>query len=176
MTYIKNNKALVFIIAVLLLSNIAMLYFYLTKKNCEDNNPRKQNTSRGEFMVEKLKNEVGFSDSQIARYRELRVKHKESMKPLFDDIFYAKDSLYRLLSQTPSDSQVNHYLEEIGNKQEVIDQRIFNHFFALKQLCTAEQLPRYDSVIQKVIKGMINPKWGGDKKKEDNKRDDNKNK
>src|SRR5688572_3486851 len=103
MTYIKNNKALVFIIAVLLLSNIAMLYFYLTKKNCEDNNPKKQNASRGEFMVEKLKNEVGFSDSQIARYRELRVKHKESMKPLFEDIFYAKDSLYRLLSQTPSE-------------------------------------------------------------------------
>ena len=85
MTYIKNNKVLVFIIGVLLLSNIAMLYFYLTKKNCEADNPKKQiNNSRGEFMVEKLKNEVGFTDSQIARYREIRVKHKEGMKPLFD--------------------------------------------------------------------------------------------
>jgi protein CpxP len=175
MTYIKNNKVLVFIIGVLLLSNIAMLYFYVTKKNCDDNKPREQNKSRGEFMVEKLKNEVGFTDSQIAQYREIKSKHKDGMKPLFDDIFNAKDSLYKLLgqAQTPSDSQVNHYLEMIGDKQEAIDQRIFNHFLALKQLCTPEQLPRYDSTIQKVIKGMINPRWGGggpDKKKDDNKK------
>jgi protein CpxP len=174
MTYIKNNKVLVFIIGVLLLSNIAMLYFYLTKKNCEDNKSKDQNKPRGEFMVEKLKNEVGFTDSQIAHYREIRVNHKESMKPLFEDIFYAKDSLYKLLgqAQTPSDSQVNHYLKMIGDRQEVIDQRIFKHFLALKQLCTPEQLPRYDSTIQKVIKGMINPRWGGgpDKKKDDNKK------
>jgi protein CpxP len=169
MTYIKNNKALVFIIAVLLLSNIAMLYFYLTKKNCEDNNPKKQNNPPGQFMTDKLKNEVGFTDSQIARYREIRGKHKEAMKPLFEEINNTKDSLYRLLGQTPSDSLVNHYLEMIGDKQEAIDHRIFNHFLALKQLCTPEQLPRYDSTIQKVIKGMINPRWGGDKKKDDNK-------
>jgi periplasmic protein CpxP/Spy len=173
MTYIKNNKVLVFIIGVLLLSNIAMLYFYLTKKNCEDK-PKEPNKPRGEFMVEKLKNEVGFTDSQIAQYREIRSKHKEGMKPMFDDIFNAKDSLYKLLvqPQAPSDAVVKHYLEEIGNKQEVIDQRIFNHFLALKQLCTPEQLPRYDSTIQKVIKGMINPRWGGgpDKKKDDNKK------
>lgn len=172
MTYIKNNKVLVFIIGVLLLSNIAMLYFYLTKKNCEDNRPKDK--PRTEFMVEKLKNEVGFTDSQIAQYREIRTKHKEIMKPMFDDIFNAKDSLYKLLvlPQTPSDSLVKHYLAEIGNKQEIIDQRIFNHFLTLKQLCTPDQVPRYDSTIQKVIKGMINPRWGGggDKKKDDNKK------
>jgi hypothetical protein len=113
---------------------------------------------------------VGFTDSQIAQYREIKGKHKESMRPLFDDIFNAKDSLYRLLGQSPSDSLVNHYLEVIGDKQEAIDQRIFNHFLTLKQMCTPDQLPRYDSVIQKVIKGMINPRWGGDKKKDENKK------
>jgi len=172
MTYIKNNKVLVFIIGVLLLSNIAMLYFYLTKKNCEDNNP-KEYKPRGEFMVEKLKNEVGFTDSQISQYREIRSKHKDGMKPMFDDIFNAKDSLYKLLGQPqpPSDAVVKHYLEEIGNKQEIIDQKIFNHFLSLKQLCTPDQIPRYDSTIQKVIKGMINPRWGGggDKKNDDKK-------
>lgn len=172
MTYIKNNKVLVFIIGVLLLSNIAMLYFYLTKKNCEENKPKDK--PRTEFMVEKLKNDVGFTDSQIAQYREIRTKHKENMRPMFENIFYAKDSLYKLLvlPQAPSDSVVNHYLEEIGNKQEIIDQKIFNHFLTLKQLCTPEQVPRYDSTIQKVIKGMINPRWGGggDKKNNDNKK------
>lgn len=153
-------------IAVLLLSNIAMLYFFLKKDKC--NEGTKKLFSAREFMAEKLKNEVGFTDSQIAKYRELSGKHKEAMRPLFEDIGLAKDSLYKLLLQEPSDSTINHYLEVIGEKQEAIDKRIFNHFLTLKHICTPDQRPKYDSVIQHAIKGMINPKkgGGGDKKNE----------
>jgi periplasmic protein CpxP/Spy len=173
MTYLRNNKVLVFIIAILLLSNIAMLYFYLNKKNCEDNNKQKPFSAR-EWMADKLKNEVGFNDSQVAKYKELSGKHKENMKPLFEDIRLAKDSLYKLLKTEPSDSLINHYLAAIGDKQEAIDQKIFNHFQNLKHICTPDQQPKYDSIIQDVIKGMINPRrGGGDKKKDDNKENKN---
>ncbi|MEO5563548.1 MAG: hypothetical protein ABIR18_08935 [Chitinophagaceae bacterium] len=170
MTYIKNNKALVFVIAVLLLSNIAMLYFFLKKEKCNEGN--KKPVGAREYMAEKLKNEVGFTDSQIAKYKELSGKHKESMRPLFEEIGLAKDSLYKLLLQEPSDSTINHYLEMIGEKQEAIDKRIFNHFLTLKHICTPDQETKYDSVIQRAIKGMINPRrgGGGDKKKEENKK------
>lgn len=165
MTYIKNNKVLVFIIAVLLLSNIAMLVFFLRKEK-EQDKPRQ--TPR-EYMISKLKNEVGFSDEQIAKYIELSDKHRQRMKPMFDDIHMAKDSFYKLLREEPSDSLMNHYLISIGEKQKTIDQYIFNHFLALKHICTPDQLPKYDSVIQKVIKGMINPPKKGSDKKKDNK-------
>lgn len=165
MTYIKNNKAIVFIIAVLLLSNIALLYFFLTKETCCAQNNKKPQTPR-EFMIEKLTNDVGFSQEQINKYVELSDKHKETMKPLFEDIRAAKDSLYKLLRQEPSDSMVNHYLVMIGDRQKAIDQRVFNHFLSLKHICTPEQQPKYDTLIQGVIKNMINPKKGGDKKKD----------
>jgi periplasmic protein CpxP/Spy len=160
MTYIKNNKVLVFIIAVLLLSNVAMLFFFLRKEKKED---RPKQTPR-EYMVEKLKKEVGFTDDQVAKYMELSDKHKQTMKPLFKEIHMAKDSFYKLLRQEPSDSLLNHFLGEIGEKQKTIDQKIFNHFLSLKHICTPEQLPKYDTVVQHVIKGMINPpRKGGDK-------------
>jgi periplasmic protein CpxP/Spy len=154
MTYIKNNKVLVLVIAVLLLSNIAMLYFYLNR--CKPKDPPKKNLSMREMMVQKLKNEVGFNDQQVESYKQMSDKHKQAMKPMFEQLRLSKDSLYKMLMQDkPSDSLINYHLVKIGEKQKAIDQRIFSHFYALKQVCTPEQMPKYDSTMQKVIKGMI---------------------
>jgi periplasmic protein CpxP/Spy len=169
MTYIKNNKVLVLIIGVLLLSNVALLYFYL-RKPCTNKNQGGGQSPR-EYMIGRLKNEVGFSDDQVSKYTELSDKHKEAMKPLFNDIYLAKDSLYKMLQlpQQPADSVINQQLDRIGEKQEAIDQRIFNHFYTLKQICTPDQQPKYDSVIQDVIRHMIKPKKGSDNKNKKNK-------
>ena len=163
MTYIKNNKVLVFVIAVLLLSNIAMLYFFLRTGSGEK--PKKDSGGgMRAYMIKTLRDSVGFTDEQITKYEALSDKHKEAIKPLFEEMTKAKDSLYKLLLKQPSDSLVSHYLGMIGEKQKAIDQRIFNHFIALKEICTAEQRPRYDSAIQRVIKGMITfPRKGKDK-------------
>ena len=163
MTYIRNNKVLVFIIAILLLSNIGMLFFFLRKdNNKEDKHPQ----SPRQYMIEKLKTEVGFSEEQITKYVELSDKHKQIMKPLFNDIHIAKENYYKLLNEEPSDSVLKQQLLLIGEKQQLIDQKIFNHFRALKHVCTSDQIPKYDTVIQRVIKGMINPpKKGPEKKK-----------
>lgn len=161
MTYIRNNKILVFIIAILLLSNVALLYFFLKK---DKEKPKK--TPR-EHMISKLRKEVGFSDAQIATYEAMSDKHKETVQPLFDDLHTAKENFYKLLQQpAPPDSLVNSYLYQVGEKQKAVDKKIFSHFFSLKQVCTPEQLPKYDTVIQRVIKGMINPpKKSSDKDK-----------
>jgi hypothetical protein len=157
MTYIKNNKTLVVIIAILLLSNIALLYFLTRcRKDCKSDQPKQENTNFRKMMMKRLKEEVGFDTTQIAKYEELSKKHKEAMKPLFTDLTNAKDSFYKLLLQPqPSDSLKKHYLQKIGEKQELADQRLFNHFNTLRQECTEAQRPKYDSVIQDVIKGMI---------------------
>lgn len=163
MTYIKNNKVLVLIIGVLLLSNVALLYFYLNKP-CSNKNQGNYQSAR-EYMIGRLKGEVGFNDDQISKYSELSNKHKEAMKPLFNDIYLAKDSFYKMLNlpQQPADSVINRQLARIGEKQEAIDQRVFKHFYTIKQICTPEQQPKYDSVIQDVIKNFIKPKKGSDK-------------
>jgi periplasmic protein CpxP/Spy len=163
MTYIKNNKALVFIIAILLLSNIALVYFFVKKDGKKSE--QKEFGSFREYMAHTLKTEVGFSDEQVKNYEELSVKHKQSMRPLFNDIHATKENFYRLLSEESGDSLRTQRLHLIGEKQELIDSTIFNHFQSLRQICTQDQLPKYDTVIQRVVRGMIGPKKGNDKKK-----------
>lgn len=166
MTYIKNNRTIVFIIAVLLLSNFALLYILFGRGNSA---PKQQTQSEfksfREYMAATLKNEVGFSDEQVKGYQDLSQKHKEGMKVLFDDIKNTKDTLYKFVFvDNVPDSLTNSYLNKIGEKQKNIDQRISNHFRTLRGLCTAEQRPKFDSITQRIIYKII----GLEKKLKDN--------
>lgn len=155
MTYIKNNKTLVAIIAILFLSNIALLYFFIQKCD-KDKNVKPPQENFRKYMVRILRDTVGFNDQQVAQYEQMSNNHKETMKPMFEELRHAKDSLYSQL-QLPvvSDSLTNYYLDKIGERQKNIDQKIFNHFLALRGICTEEQRPKFDTFLQRTAKKMI---------------------
>ena len=60
MSYLRNNKLLLLIIVCLIVTNIALLYFYVWRNQ---HPPRK---SMKEVVMEKLEKEVGFSKEQLA--------------------------------------------------------------------------------------------------------------
>lgn len=59
-----RNKNLLFVIAVLLLTNIAVLVYFLGFKRSGDH-PHDNNDRKGGFMVDMLQKEVGFDTTQI---------------------------------------------------------------------------------------------------------------
>lgn len=167
--YIRNNKALVIIILILVLSNATLLFFLFNRKGSHgyssgENNSAQRGGGMREFMKKTLKDSIGFTDAQIAMYDTMGNRHKDVMRPLFGTIQARKDSLYKLLMQPgASDSVRTYYLDKIAMDQRQIDDRIFTHFTELRQLCTPDQTPRFDSVMQRMIKKMIAgpPRRGG---------------
>ncbi|MBC7947460.1 MAG: periplasmic heavy metal sensor [Chitinophagaceae bacterium] len=159
-----NKRSLVFIIIFLLLTNLAVLgYFLWNKKPAKPQ--RKGEEKPGIGMA--LKNKVGFDDSQIAQYEVLREEQWKKFKPMVEDVRKAKDSLYRLLSdENVSDSTVNNTAELIGERQEAVDRQAFAHFKRVRTLCRPDQLAKYDSLIQQMMKKMSKPSRGDQHKKE----------
>lgn len=171
--YIRNNKTLVLIITVLLVSNLFLLFSFIQKDKRDKREEKEiQPQSRREFMIKTLKDSIGFNDEQITKYEQMADKHKEMIKPMFDNMQQNKENLYKLLLQSEvPDSVVNNYLDKIGNGQRSIDEKVYYHFNSLKALCTQEQRPRFDSVTQKIIKRMISPyRKGGHGDKDKNKK------
>ncbi len=149
-----RNRNLLIIIGVLLLTNIAVLVYFLGQKKLA-------RPSHGEEkigMSEMLQKEAGFSDEQIAQYKQLKEKQKETIRPMYDDMRKAKDSLFKLLSYPEtSDSVLSRVADVIAQKQKALDMQTFSYFKRLRTLCTPEQQPKYDSVIQRVFKKMGKP-------------------
>ena len=161
---VARNKIYVSLIGLLLISNLALVAFFVMNK------PEKREIRRehpGSYMKDALKNDVGFTDQQMAEFDKMADEHRQQMRPLFEDIGKTKESFYKMLSQPQAaDTVLNQAARQIGDKQKAIDIKIFTHFQNIRQLCTPEQQPAFDSLIQRVVHRMIFPMRRGDSRKD----------
>jgi protein CpxP len=164
MASLTRNKIYVFLIGILLLSNLALVAFLVL------NEPPKKEIRKdrpGSYMKEALKNEVGFNDQQMTQFEEMADQHRQQMRPMFEDIAKTKESFYNLLTQpNAADTILNKSAREIGEKQRLIDLKIFLHFQNIRTLCTPEQRPMFDTLIQRVVHRMVFPMRKSDGKKD----------
>ncbi len=160
-------RNLLIIIGALLLTNVAVLVYFLR----QEKEPAPQQPDRTRSTVtEMLQDEVGFNEDQTAKYKELKDKQREKIKPMYDNMRKAKDSLFGLLSypDTP-DSVLNKAGEVIAQRQKELDIETFNHFRRVRTLCTPQQLPQYDSLVIRLLKKMGKPFRHGDGDKAEHK-------
>lgn len=163
----SKNRTLVFIIAFLLLTNIAVVVYFLRQPDCNKNGkeaapppPQGQPGGRNGIATQ-LQKEVGFSEQQIAQYKDMKAAHWKIAKPLFDAMQKSKDSLYELVKlPTVDEALLQQRAENISERQKALEIQGFRHFKEVRGLCTPEQLPRYDSLLKKIINRKGRPQNG----------------
>ena len=152
MDAVTKNRSLVSIIIFLLISNITILIFFLCLSDGRKGFHGKEDRNTVSVFLQK---EIGFNKQQMDEYQKLRGTHMQSVKPLFDDIRSAKESFYNLLYiNNVADSTVNKAAAVIGEKQMVLDMQMFSLFKNVRNLCTPQELPKFDSLFKKVVEKM----------------------
>jgi hypothetical protein len=144
----KNSTTRILTIAVvlLLLANIALVYFMMTGKR---HAPKKE--GRREPM-EMMAKELKMTEQQQKDYKTLKEEHFKNVRPLFDSVRSAKTRFFGLMKETSvNDSTMNAYEQKVLDQQAKLDRLTFEHFRKVRALFTAEQLPKYDSFITKMM-------------------------
>lgn len=153
-----KNKVLSLIVVILLLTNILLLVLFIGKQpGFHPMDGTRGKPGGGWNTMELLEKQVGFSKEQLTRYKSLKDAHWESMKPYFADIKVARDRFFRLMDMSIPDSLTLAYADSIAIKQKEIDLRTLRHFREVRAICTDEQRPRYDSVMNDIMRKMNNP-------------------
>jgi hypothetical protein len=153
MRKVLNNKVLLFIVAVLLIANIAQLIYSVGMR---DRGRWNFNDRQRSPITGFLKNDIGFDKQQMEAYDRLREQHKKRMWSLFQDIRLAKVAFYNLLSDTTvNDTAVNRAASTIGEKQKALELQTFQNFREIRGLSSSAQLPKYDSLVP----GLIGRMW-----------------
>ncbi len=149
----SKNKNLLVIIAVLFLTNIAVLGYFLWYK--KPHREQHSNNRDRNVVGDMLKKDVGFDTIQITSYREMRQKQQDVLRPMFDDMRKSKDSLFSLIGKTqPEDSLVQVLAARIGEKQKALDLQTFRYFSDLRKLCRPDQQAKYDTLMSRMFKRM----------------------
>jgi periplasmic protein CpxP/Spy len=168
-TTTSRNKNLIFIIAALLLTNIAVLVYFIWIKDTPEKKDNANGPSRN-GMTDILQKEVKFDTIQLAQYKVLRDSQKAAMHPMFDQMRKAKDSLFHMISNGNStDSDISGAADVIAEKQRAIDLRTFYHFKKIRAICTPDQLANYDSAVFRMFSRMGKPPKKDADKSKDNK-------
>ena len=164
----SKTQILIFIIAVLLIINIAMVLSFGMKSPEKKSNDRHKRPSPISMA---LKDKVGFSPQQMEQIDKLKKQHREKMRVLFEDIRKEKIGFYQNVNKPAiADSTIEELSFRIAKKQQAIEQQAFRNFREIRALCTPEQLPRYDSLMPKVILDM----WFPEKHRSGRHKDDGK--
>ena len=144
-----NNRFISWLIVILLLVNIATLAFYWGNhfKQQRDNSPR-------EFLVKKL----NFNENQRRLYFELAADHNKNARKIRELIKNKKDSLFQLLqSDTVIESARNNAAIQVSLSIQSLDILTFEHFKKVRAICTEEQKPKFDAIIQKMVNSVNSP-------------------
>lgn len=162
----KQNRSKVFltIIGILLVANIALVSFFLMKK---DGSRREKKPEWKTVISGFLKNEIGFDTVQLNKYYSLSDRHRESMKKMMDSLRTPKDKQFNELAAANfSDSAMNTMAGQSATVQRAMELQMFNHLKNIRLLCTQEQLPKFDSLFGKIL----NRKGGDGRKKDSDKK------
>lgn len=146
MKNLLNSKIVSWLIALLVVANITTLAFFWIGhfKNQKENSPK-------EFLSKNL----NFSESQKNTYFKLAKEHNESAKIIRDQIKNDKESLFQLLkSDTINDSVRNDKALKVSMSIQALDILTFDHFRKVRAICTEEQKPQFDDLIQKMVNAV----------------------
>jgi len=155
-----KSKLYILIIGILLVTNIAVLFFFLSDKH---EGPKAGQRGGGVAMMKDfLRNDVGFTEEQIQQYDTLSKQHREKTKADFDTLKVSKERQFKELGRKGfNDSVITEMANRSAEKQKLMEANMLNYFATVRKLCTPEQQPKFDSLFYKV--------WGKKKKPDDKK-------
>jgi Spy/CpxP family protein refolding chaperone len=166
----RNNKALIFLVVILLLSNIGLLlYFLLWKKPSH----KPSGPPKGEFsIVDFMKKEIGFNDEQTKQFQQLHELNRDSLKTIGDSIRSSKNVLYKLMQQSShaSDSAVNAAIRTLSIYQQRMEVNMFRHFERVRAICNPEQQVKLDSMVVRMNNRVPGGRRGGSPRTEGEKK------
>jgi len=148
MNNISRNRMLLLIIAILLVTNVAMGLFFFNH-HC---GPEERKTPG---FSERLRKEVGFTPAQLKIFEPKKKAFWDAMHRRLEQLKKTKESFYyQMYDSTIADSVIDAKAEVIGQEQKEIDVQVLHHFKDLRKLCTPEQLPKFDSLLPMIIQRM----------------------
>lgn len=144
-----SPRLLSVVVVLLLLINSALVIYLVMERNRF--HAGRANTDR-EDAFERMTRTLRYTEAQKELHLALRKDHLEKMRPINDSIRMAKVLLYSRTSIVEeSDSIFINYMTKMSQWQATINQMNYAYYKKVRSLLTAEQQPRYDSMLVKMI-------------------------
>ena len=139
-------KWILFLVAVLLISNVVLAVFLFTSKDKKTESNKKR-----ESPSTIIYKELGLTAQQIDTFKLNKDLFFKDMRPIWDEIKILKDSLYKHMEVDSNNTSIQQLTAAIAQKTKEADLKMYQHFVEMRKLCTPEQQIRFDTIIPKFL-------------------------
>lgn len=143
-----KNKILILVLAVLLITNVAMLVLFL---NRPEGNKGFKRGGREAVLTDFVQKDLGFNEQQMQQFDSLGKVHREKVKQLMDTLRNKKEeALVKVAAAGFADSAL---LESAGQSslgQTAMELLMLRHFKNIRSLCTPAQQAKFDTSYYKL--------------------------
>lgn len=146
----SKYKILVGIVALLLITNISMLVYFVSPCTSTHHAP----WGKSDFE-NALKDKVGFSEDQLQKFRNLKETYWANAKKQMEQVKQVKLTMFHLTKKNDvAASEVEQLADSIATLQKQIEINYFHHFKGTREICTPQQQPAYDTLMTKIVTRM----------------------
>lgn len=142
----SKYKWILFLVAVLLISNVVLAIFLFNSKDKKTDSSKKR-----ESPSTIIYKELGLTAQQIDTFKSSKDIFFKDMRPTWDEIKNLKDSLYKHMDVDSNDSSIQLLTAAIAQKTKEADLKMYQHFVEMRKLCTPEQQAKFDTIIPKFL-------------------------
>ncbi len=102
----------------------------------------------GNFIV----NELELNEEQRAQFDALKETHHTTMKGIHDQVKAKKEALFEAIGG--DEATATAIAQEIGALQTQLEMATYQHFTALRNICTPEQQTKLDGLMKEIMRHM----------------------
>ena len=153
--YFKKYKTALVVIAVLVVLNLVTMAFILFS-------PMGPGFFKGGERIQRtIEDELHFTELQKQEFADLRKQHFARGDTMMALHMRTMDSLFAMLkADTVDRATVERQAGVLGNIEAHRNVGLFEHFRAVRAICTPEQQRKFDGVIGKVLVMIRDPRGG----------------
>ena len=140
-------------VAGLLLINLSLVAFLALRKPMPSPGGRPDREGPKKLIIDRL----DFTAEQTAQYEQLIKQHQTEIRRLNDEISQTKNGLYETLAGNDQSKEA-FFISRLGALQRQVETTHYNHFLALKKLCTPSQQENFRELTRELSTYFAGPR------------------
>jgi Spy/CpxP family protein refolding chaperone len=154
MNAINRYRILIWIIVILVATNLSTIGSFYYHRISEDKETKQENQNAipGEQRTRFFRDQLNLNDEQLNQFRDINRTFNRTARGIEMNLAQLREDLIKELgTENPDSARLNRMATEVGNNHRKLKQVTTTFYLDMKKICTEEQQVKLHEIFQSML-------------------------